>query len=61
MSSAINHKKHSRRGYKMQRTYLAPKSSPLIMRSASIKRINRGLLYNLLKRMTGGYERTSNT
>jgi hypothetical protein len=30
MSSAINHKKRSRRGYKMQRTYLAPKHSPLI-------------------------------
>ena len=30
MSSAINHKKRSRRGYRMQRTYLAPKHSPLI-------------------------------
>lgn len=61
MSSAINHKKRSRRGYKMQRTHLAPKKTPLISRSAGVKRIKRGLLYNLLKHMTGGYERTSNT
>ena len=30
MSSATNHKKRSRRGYKMQRTFLAPQQSPLI-------------------------------
>ena len=30
MSSASNHKKRSLRGYKMQRTVLAPKHSPLI-------------------------------
>lgn len=32
MSSAINHKKRSRRGYKMQRSVLAPGNSPLISR-----------------------------
>ena len=32
MSSAINHKKRSRRGYKMQKTVLAPGNSPLISR-----------------------------
>lgn len=30
MSSAINHKKRSRRGYKRQRSVLAPAHSPLI-------------------------------
>ena len=30
MSSAMNHKARSRRGYKMQRSVLAPKHSPLI-------------------------------
>ena len=30
MSSAINHKKRSRRGYKMQRSVLAPQNSPMI-------------------------------
>jgi hypothetical protein len=32
MSSATNHKKRSRRGYKMQRSVLAPANSPLISR-----------------------------
>lgn len=32
MSSSINHKKRSRRGYKMQKTILAPSNSPLISR-----------------------------
>lgn len=32
MSSAINHKKRSRRGYQMQKSFLAPKQSPLISR-----------------------------
>ena len=32
MSYAINHKKRSRRGYKMQRSVLAPGNSPLISR-----------------------------
>lgn len=32
MSSANNHKKRSRRGYKMQRSVLAPANSPLISR-----------------------------
>ena len=30
MSSAINHKKRSRRGYQRKRTVLAPSHSPLI-------------------------------
>ena len=30
MSSAINHKKRSRRGYKMQTRFLAPSNSKLI-------------------------------
>ena len=30
MSSAINHKKRSRRGYQQQKTVLAPAHSPLI-------------------------------
>ena len=30
MSSAINHKKRSRRGYRQKRTVLAPAHSPLI-------------------------------
>lgn len=38
MSSATNHKKRSRRGYKMQRTYLAPKHSPLISQDNKKKR-----------------------
>jgi hypothetical protein len=32
MSSATNHKKRSRRDYKMQRSVLAPSNSPLISR-----------------------------
>lgn len=32
MSSAINHKKRSRRGYKMLKSCLAPGNSPLISR-----------------------------
>lgn len=50
MSSAINHKKRSRRGSKMQRTYLAPKQTPLVSRSTG-KRIKRGLLHYLFQRM----------
>lgn len=38
MSSAINHKKRSRRGYKMQRSVLAPKNSPMISTDKKQKR-----------------------
>ena len=61
MSSASNHKKRSRRGYKMTRSFLAPKNSPLIITGTDYNRFNRGLLSYLMKRMTGGYERTTNT
>lgn len=53
MSSAINHKKRSRRGYKMQRTYLAPKNSPMINLSTVYDRKKHGLLHRIFRRMMG--------
>lgn len=50
MSSAINHKKRSRRGYKMQRTHLATKKTPLISHS---KQITRGLMNQIFRRIMG--------
>ena len=52
MSSAINHKKRSRRGYKMQRTYLAPKHSPLISTDKKQQRKTfREFMAKLFRRM----------
>ena len=52
MSSAINHKKRSRRGYKMQQSFLAPKSSPLISQSKYEQRKSfRETMAKLFRRM----------
>lgn len=45
MSSAMNHKARSRRGYKMQRTILAPQQSPLV--KGSNKAFNRMMRMNM--------------
>ncbi len=53
MSSAINHKKRSRRGYKMQRSVLAPANSPLISRDKYEQRKSfRDFMRSLKKRFT---------
>lgn len=49
MSSAINHKKRSRRGYERQRTVLAPAHSPLI---AADKYAQRKRFREFIRRMT---------
>lgn len=54
MSSAINHKKRSRRGYKMQRTVLAPGNSPLISRDKYERR------KTFREFMAGLFRRTNN-
>lgn len=51
MSSAINHKKRSRRGYQRQRTVLAPAHSPLI---AADKYAQRKRFREFVKRMKIG-------
>lgn len=55
MSSANNHKKRSRRGYKMQRSFLADKNSPLIsLTTPNIGRmVKGGLLRQIFRRMMG--------
>ena len=51
MSSAINHKKRSRRGYKMQRSVLAPHNSPLISTDKKEQRRNfREFMAKMFKR-----------
>ncbi len=54
MSSAINHKKRSRRGYKMQRTHLAPKQSPMI---STYKKEQRRAFREFMAKM---FRRTNN-
>ena len=57
MSSAINHKKRSRRGYKMKRTHLAPKSSPLISQyRKNSRRVFGATMAKLFRRMSGKQE-----
>ena len=52
MSSAINHKKRSRRGYTMQRSVLAPKHSPLIsMDKKKQRRTFREFMAKMFRRM----------
>ena len=54
MSSATNHKKRSRRGYKMQRTVLAPQQSPLISREKKEQRKTfRTFMKKLFQRTKG--------
>lgn len=55
MSSATNHKKRSRRGYKMQTSFLAPKNSPMIRQTKpNVGRMVRGgLLQKIFRRMMG--------
>lgn len=53
MSSAINHKKRSRRGYSMQKSVLTPKKSPLISRTNySLRKKFREFLKNFFRRIT---------
>lgn len=50
MSSAINHKKRSRRGYRMQRSFFAEKKTPLITYPAKKR---RNLLRLIFRRIMG--------
>lgn len=57
MSSAINHKKRSRRGYKMQKSYLAPKHSPLISNTMKEqRRAFREFMAKMFRRMNNRKE-----
>lgn len=61
MSSAINHKKRSRRGYKMQRTYLAPSNSPMISTDKKERRKTfREFMAKLFRRMNNRTEALQN-
>lgn len=51
MSSAINHKKRSRRGYQQQRKIMAPAHSPLI---AADKYAQRKRFHEFVKRLKLG-------
>ena len=50
MSSAINHKKRSRRGYRMQKSFFAEKKTPPVTHSAKKR---RNLLRLIFRRMMG--------
>ena len=57
MSSATNHKKRSRRGYKMQRSVLAPSNSPLISTDKKEQRREfRKFMAKMFKRMNSRKE-----